>query len=154
MRSLWSSIQIQSWAGVRERQLDKPRRLVKSAMRFDKGYKEIPRLLPAAARPVARALRFVKYCGNTATLGKSMQPEPTPTTRPCARTTCQYSLQILVIIIPKTDATVPTMTSPRRWPASNIGPVSRPPRRSSKNAWIDPIQDIREGVSSLSNTVS
>lgn len=44
--------------------------------------KNVPRLLPLAAIPVANALRFVKYCGITATLGSNKHPAPVPTVIP------------------------------------------------------------------------
>jgi hypothetical protein len=58
---------------------------------FSKSHQRIQHLpseLPAAAIPVANALRLMKYCGITATPGSNMPPKPIPTASPCARTTC------------------------------------------------------------------
>lgn len=75
---------------------------------------ELPRLLPLAAMPCAKALFVEKYVGRMAMLGTKRQPLPRPTTKACASMTCQYVVHKLVIIIPKTTKKLPVDTRARR----------------------------------------
>ena len=70
----------------------------------------LPRLLPLAAIPFAKAFFVVKYCGKIATEGTNRQPLPRPTHIPWASMTAQYCVQRLVIMIPKTTRMEPVQT--------------------------------------------
>lgn len=78
------------------------------------GRENIPKLLPAAAIPVAKAFLVLKYVLTMATLGTKRHPQPTPIQSACASMICQYELQMLVIIIPKTTRKDPVAISARK----------------------------------------
>lgn len=102
------------------------------------GYTTPPTLLPEAARPLARPRRFWKYCGRMATDGTNRHPLDSPITMPCARIKCQNSLEMLTIIRPNGSITFPKVSSQRKYPASNRGPVTTP-NSMRRNDCNDPI---------------
>jgi hypothetical protein len=73
---------------------------------------------PDAASPIAVPILVEKYVERIATLGMNKQPVPIPIQKACARSTCQYVWQRLSIIWPRTNMTLPTMSSSRKYPAS------------------------------------
>jgi len=88
-----------------------------------------------------------------ATLGRKVQPVPSPTHNPWARNICQYCVAVLVIIMPKTVRKVPIMTSARKWSRSRIGPAANP-EATSKKAWKVPIQEISDELRDFKSAVS
>lgn len=69
---------------------------------------------PLAARPLARAFRVEKYCGNMATDGTNIQPFPSPMQIACASMVCQYLWERLVIINPRGMRTAPVVMRYRK----------------------------------------
>lgn len=78
------------------------------------GYTIPPILLPPTAIPVAMALLVLKYVDTTAILGTNRHPVPRPRQIPCAKTTCQYFVQILVIMIARTVMKLPMSSNELR----------------------------------------
>jgi hypothetical protein len=71
---------------------------------------------------------------------------------PCARKSCQYCEQRLVMKKPKMDNSVPTQRSDWRWPASNIGPI-RNDTTNIKKACTEPIHEMAESEDSRSSSL-
>ena len=104
-----------------------------------------PTLLPVAAIPIANDRRVEKYGGKTATHGTNKQAMPKPMHTPCASMNCQYLVQRLVIIMPKTVSDVPATKRLRRKPRSYIGPTMLVPMMN-RHSCKDPIHEILDGV--------
>jgi hypothetical protein len=100
---------------------------------------------PVIAIPIANALLFVKYGGIMAVLGTNKHPLPIPTTRPWAKIVCQYTEQMLAIIIPNTTRKLPKPTRSFKCPLSYKGPATTPPARK-RYACNEPIHEIWEAV--------
>lgn len=117
------------------------------------GYNVAPRLLPTVAKAIARARRLMKYFGTTAMEGIWRQHVPRPMQMPCASSTCQYSVLMLVIMNPNVTKKVPVTTSALQYPASYSGPTKTLSDIRQKT-WIEPIQDIADAEESLRSWVS
>lgn len=100
-----------------------------------------PTLPPVDPNPVAKLRFMVKYPAMTATDGTNRKPVPRPIQIPWERRTCQYVVEILVIMIPRTTKKEPVQARYRKYPLSYKGPV-RTPTNIRRKAWIDPIQEI------------
>lgn len=73
-----------------------------------KGSGKEPRLPPVVSTPCATALLVENQVGMVAAAGIKRQPDPKPTSSPCARNSCQYSWHSDTIIMPKIISSDPT----------------------------------------------
>lgn len=73
-----------------------------------------PILLPVEVMPYANAFLVVKYCEMIDTAATNMQPVPMPTTTPSVKSTCQYVVDILVNIVPRTLKPAPVYNRDRK----------------------------------------
>ncbi|KAF4119500.1 hypothetical protein GMORB2_4630 [Geosmithia morbida] len=117
------------------------------------GYKVAPSPLPTVAVDMASARCRTKYRGTTAMDGTDRQHVPKPTHTPCARSTCQYRVLMLVIMKPAVSSTAPAAIRLRQYPMSNSGPMTTATAMKQK-VWMDPIHDIADDDESRSMSVS
>ena len=106
---------------------------------------DLPMLLPVAIIPDASIVCEEKYWAGTTTLGKYKSPAPRPPQRPWDSSVCQYCDENEVMTNAKTWRSIPAQSCLRRYPASISRELSIPINIIVK-VWVDPIQEISEGL--------